>query len=150
MLVAILLILQILRERLVDIEATPHLYRLFVAAQDGHKRTERGAFLTRDKDGKVDLVLWPRTMQQRGARFRGIVPPETVAVAHTHPDGHPHPSQHDVEEAMRIGLPIYVVSRTAIARVDPTGLVTYVVDRAYWVAAYEAARRRPRRASASP
>lgn len=115
-----------------DAKAASPLRELFVAAQDGHKETERGAFLTRDADGNLRAVLWPRTMQRRAATFSGTVPRSTVAVAHTHPDGLPQPSAHDIDEAARIGLPIYVVSRTAIARVDPTREVTYLVDNCYW------------------
>ncbi|HEX7807902.1 MAG TPA: Mov34/MPN/PAD-1 family protein, partial [Thermoanaerobaculia bacterium] len=83
----------------------------------------------RDDAGNLDYKLWPATQQRRKASYRGAVPPNTVAIAHTHPHGMPKPSQHDINEAARTGLPIYVITRTSIARVDPDRTTKELVRR---------------------
>jgi hypothetical protein len=112
----------------------PVLHDLFEVSHTAAKETERGGFLQRDADGALDLVLWPATMQRRKAEFRGTRPPNTVAIAHTHPSGMPLPSEHDINEAERVGLPIYVVTRTSIARVNPDRTVTPIVSQDDWFA----------------
>jgi hypothetical protein len=82
--------------------------------------TEIGAFIVRHADGELSSVLWPRTFSRRSARYDGAMPPGVVAMAHTHPLHFPHPSLVDVEEAGRIGLPSYVVSRWDVFVIDPS------------------------------
>jgi hypothetical protein len=107
---------------------------LLQAARSASRETERGMFLTRGPDGALGSVLWPATMQRRKATWRGPVPPETIAIAHTHPHGMPKPSQHDLAEAERTRLPIYVVTRTSIYRVDPDRTVRAIAEKTDWAA----------------
>ena len=115
-----------------DAELTSIFYELFRAAQVGDRDVERAAFLTRDCKGGIERVMWPATMQRRAETYRGPLPPNVIAIAHTHPDGLPQPSRQDIAESKRVGLPIYVVSRTAIARVDPSGETTEIVRNRNW------------------
>jgi hypothetical protein len=113
-------------------EMLPILRDLFEVSHTAARDTERALFLTRGDDGNLGYELWPATHQRRKATYRGTVPPNTVAIAHTHPNGMPKPSQHDIDEAARTGLPIYVVTRTSIARVDPDRTTTELVSRPDW------------------
>ncbi len=110
----------------------PILRDLFAVSNTAARETERALFLTRDDAGTFGYELWPATMQRRKASYRGTIPRNTVAIAHTHPHGMPKPSQHDLDEAARTGLPIYVVTRTSIARVDPDRTTTELVLRPEW------------------
>ncbi len=113
-------------------EVVPIFKELLNTSLTAARETERAMFLTRDSAGNLTGVLWPATMQLRKATFRGRMPSATVAIAHTHPPGMPKPSQHDVDEAARTGLPIYVVTRTSIYRVDPDRRITEVLWSPDW------------------
>lgn len=110
----------------------PILADLFKVSRTAAKETERAMFVTRDDDGQLQSQLWPATYERRKASFRGAVPPNTVGIAHTHPNGMPEPSQHDVDEAQRTGLPIFVITRTSIARVDPDRTTEQLVEKKDW------------------
>lgn len=107
---------------------------LFRSAQTGDREAERAGFLTRDPNGGIHFIAWPPTAERRSATFRGSMPPNTIAIAHTHPDGMPEPSRHDLEESIRIGLPIYVVARSTVLRVNVDGTISRIVERRNWVA----------------
>jgi hypothetical protein len=81
--------------------------------------TEVAAFIVRD-GGVISCSLWPTTVMIRSARYDGMLPEGTVAVAHNHPLELPRPSRGDIAEAKRIGLPIYVVTRWRVWVVDPS------------------------------
>jgi hypothetical protein len=48
-----------------------------------------------------------------------VIPQGTVAIAHTHPVDFPYPSQQDKDEAIRLGMPIYVITIRGVYRADP-------------------------------
>jgi proteasome lid subunit RPN8/RPN11 len=121
---------------LVQRQMVPMFADLFRASRVAAKETERAMFLTRDGSGALDAQLWPATYERRKASFHGPIPPNTVAIAHTHPQGMPEPSQHDIDEAERTGLPIYVVTRTSIARVDPDRHTEELVSKKDWYGAW--------------
>jgi hypothetical protein len=85
----------------------------------GHRTTERAAFLVIDARGEYQCLLWPFHHGFAKERFRGRVPPFTIAVAHTHPNSVPLPSAQDEREAGRLGLPFLVVSLHDIYTVTP-------------------------------
>jgi hypothetical protein len=94
---------------------------------------ERAAFIRVSAGGDVRCQLWPLSLRRRSASFTGFVPPDTIAVVHTHPeDAGPTPSSRDVEEARRIGIPIFVVTRMGVRRVDPDGAVSVVTRGRAW------------------
>ena len=81
---------------------------------------EVAAFIVKTPDGQLSCVLWPHTASIRSARYDGPIPIGTIALAHTHPLYAERPSRGDVDQAQRIGLPIYVVTRWHLYVVDPT------------------------------
>ncbi len=80
---------------------------------------EHAAFIVERVDGSFDCVKWPHVHSYLGESYHGVVPPGTVAIAHTHPVEFRYPSIQDKEEATRIGLPIYVLTILGVYRTDP-------------------------------
>jgi len=80
---------------------------------------EIAAFIVKDESGNLSCLMWPHTSATRAARYSGVTPTGTVAIAHTHPVQAPQPSRADVQQSTRIGLPIYVVTRWNLYGVDP-------------------------------
>lgn len=76
---------------------------------------ERAAFVIRDRDGALRLIEWPFRREFRRARWDGAAPTGTIAIVHTHPRALPMPSRGDHAEARRIGLPIYVLTRSGVS-----------------------------------
>jgi proteasome lid subunit RPN8/RPN11 len=115
-------------------QVLPLLGDLLQASRSAQPDTERAMFLTRTESGDISAQLWPATRQRRQATFTGTMPANAVAIAHTHPHNSPQPSAHDIEEAARLQLPIYVVTRTSITRVDPDRTTTALVAHTDWFA----------------
>jgi hypothetical protein len=76
-------------------------------------RTERAAFVVRNADGHVGLVVWPSS-ETDSATWVGRIPDGTVAIAHTHPYWRPKPSNIDMVTARNVKLPVYVVTRSEV------------------------------------
>lgn len=95
-------------------------------------RLEAAAFLVRDEDGSLRMVLWPRTEFSRKETFRGVIPPGTVAIAHTHPPTMERPSRGDEAEAARLGLTIMVVTYWQIWAVEPSRQHVPITRRGDW------------------
>jgi hypothetical protein len=79
---------------------------------------EIAAFVLLSTDGTLRLERWPRRATAYRETFTGTLPPHTVALVHTHPREWPRPAAADVNEAVRLGIPSYVLSRR-IWVVDP-------------------------------
>lgn len=77
---------------------------------------EHAAFITRDTQGNHQLLHWQYQREFQRATYRGPVPPNAVAIIHTHPNSLPNPSSGDTRLAHRTGLPVYVVTRKVITR----------------------------------
>jgi hypothetical protein len=106
--------------QLADDPAVQSLLRdLLRLGGNGRRMTERAAFLVIDSEGRYQCLLWPYHNGFAKEHFRGNVPPFTVAVAHTHPNSSPRPSDQDRREAVRLGLPFLVVSQNDIYTVTP-------------------------------
>lgn len=89
------------------------------AASFGLTDLERAAFIVRGTDGVLRSEPWPATDGKHAESFRGVMPVGTVAIVHTHPVEWPMPSQHDIEEATRLRIPIYVVTLQNVYRATP-------------------------------
>lgn len=87
----------------------------------GDGQRERAAFIVRSEEGEYRCAEWPSKHHWREASYNGFVPAGTIAIAHTHPRAFPHPSQHDVDEAIRTQLVSYVITFWSIYRIDPAG-----------------------------
>lgn len=81
---------------------------------------ELAAFLVRTDRGGLSLVPWPRGNAERTETWRGPIPPGTIAVVHTHPNGWRRPSPADHLEAERTGLPFLVLTRWEIWLASPS------------------------------
>ena len=105
-----------------------------LAARGAHQvdQQEVAAFLVRDANGAVSCVMWPHTANRRSEHYEGAVPAGTVAIAHTHPIFAERPSRGDIEQAKKIGLPIYVVTRWNLYVVDATGEVVRLIAQKNW------------------
>src|SRR5688572_21568521 len=103
---------------------------LLRSASYGQSPKEHAAFLVRDDDGELQLVKWPWGAESRRASYNGAIPVRTVAVVHTHPSHLPNPSHGDAALALRLGLPVYVLTRNRITRTH--GGRTELVARGDW------------------
>jgi len=93
-------------------------WTLLAEARYGLSDAEHAAFIVREPDGSVKFDEWPFRPEWRQARFTGVVPATAFAIIHTHPNARPVPSAEDAATARRSGMPVYVVTRTSIARTD--------------------------------
>ena len=85
-------------------------------------KTERAAWIVRQSDGKLSSVRWPHLGARYKITWKYQLPRQTLAQVHTHPrTASPQPSDEDRRQAMRLGLPIYVISRKGIWVVNPDG-----------------------------
>lgn len=82
----------------------------------GQRKQEHAAFIIRNPQGDHRLLHWQHRREFQRATYRGAVPPNAVAIIHTHPNSLPNPSSGDTRLARRIGLPVYVVTRKLITR----------------------------------
>lgn len=108
-----------------------YLTELLQLAGWGYRDGERAAFLVTDGGG-LRCLVWPYHTALRGERYRGRIPPGTVAVLHTHPNAIPRPSIEDREEARRVRLPFLVASSRHIYAVTTTGEIAAVVVNEWW------------------
>ena len=91
-----------------------HWYdELLAGSGYGQREHEVAAFLIRERDGSLTLEPWPGG-GFRHATFRGAIPARTIAILHTHPADSPGPSARDHREAVRLGLPVVVISPAGI------------------------------------
>ncbi len=90
-------------------------WALLKNARWGASRFEQAAFAVRERDGRIDFVRWPGSPEDFRAEYKGSIPPNAFAVVHTHPNGHPDPSGDDDAVARRLGIPVYIVTRTGIS-----------------------------------
>lgn len=102
-----------------DPQTLRSLSDLVIEANYGLSQTERAAFIIQTAEGRFALDLWPVSHAFRKSVWNGPLPGNAVAIVHTHPPGIPLPSIGDQKESERLGIPIYVLSRTAIYRIDP-------------------------------
>jgi len=103
-----------------DLAADPSVragfWKLVAESRYGFARTEEAMFIVRGPGGAVTFVRWPGSGLHHQARWIGRFPPGTIAIVHTHPNWVPEPSAIDTRLAARIGIPVYVVTRTRISR----------------------------------
>ncbi|MEA2162397.1 MAG: hypothetical protein QOK37_524 [Thermoanaerobaculia bacterium] len=105
-------------------------------AIDGAQRFDQreiATFLVRDSNGMISSLPWPQTGRFRSEYYHGTIPAGTVALAHTHPwQADQHPSQGDIEQARRLHLPMFVVTRWNLYGIDSSGNVITLFARSDW------------------
>ncbi len=102
-------------------ELMPLLADLASRSGYGNGHAEVGAFLVRDSDGMIRCELWNQSAEFQKTSHRGVIPPGTIAIAHTHPRCCRDLSAHDRKEAERIGIPIIAVSMGTVHLVEGDG-----------------------------
>jgi proteasome lid subunit RPN8/RPN11 len=90
-------------------------------ARSGFAPEESAAFIVMSADGAFRCIDWPSTHGFKEARWKGPIPSGVVAMAHTHPLASPYPSVDDRNEAVRIGMPIFVLSPQIVSLVRRNG-----------------------------
>ena len=80
---------------------------------------ERAAFVIQQSDGSIACQCWPSRHSYLAETFRGFIPPNTIAIVHTHPVEFPKPSRKDKDEATRLGIPIYVLTIRGVYKAVP-------------------------------
>ncbi len=94
---------------------------------------ERAAWIIRNSSGQYDFVRWPNLEKGRQEKWRGALPLNVVGLVHTHPVSvDPRPSTYDVRLAVKMGIPIYTVSRDAIWKVSPDREITLEASRGWF------------------
>jgi Prokaryotic homologs of the JAB domain len=91
---------------------------LLGSARYGLDSKEHAAFLVVDERGELQLSRWPWQAESMRASYRGEVPRGAVAVVHTHPNELPNPSGGDIALARKLGIGVYVITRTSITVTD--------------------------------
>jgi len=115
---ALILTLALKAQSHCDSEFLQQSWALLKTADWGHLPYERGAFAVLDADGRVTFVMWRSEHAAFAASYTGPIPGNTFAIVHTHPNGHPIPSDDDCASAARLGMPVYVVTRNAVTRTN--------------------------------
>lgn len=93
----------------------------------GFSHEEAAAFIVRSGE-TLSAIEWPSDGVAGSARWTGAIPRGVVAIVHTHPNWMSSPSPIDVHTARASRLPVYVVTRSRIAKTFGTGPQLVVVD----------------------
>ena len=120
----------------------PLAHELF-KAHGPEENVETAAFIVRGKDGSLAMHYWPRQFRYRTASWEGPVPEGVIAIIHTHPSTRPEPSPRDYDEARRLQMPFYVVTRGALCVADPRAGVSCIRS-VPWVSSLPWKKARPR------
>jgi proteasome lid subunit RPN8/RPN11 len=98
----------------------------------GLRDDETAAFIIRNENGGDRCMLWPPTAEHHMTRFKWPPPARVVAIVHTHPVELPRPSTADKASAIRLGIPVYAITPSAIYKADAFGMTTAVTKERRW------------------
>src|SRR5262249_9280027 len=112
---ALLLVLAIQIDGGCNSEFFQNSWALLKDARWGTSRFEQAAFAVRESEGHITFARWPGSPEDMRAVYKGAIPSNAFAIVHTHPNGHGEPSNDDVLVARRLGMPVYVITRTEIS-----------------------------------
>lgn len=97
------------------------------------QEAEMSAFLTRSETGSFRHIPWSRDAATHRSSYRGALPDQLSAIVHTHPARRSRPSADDAALAVRIGIPVIVLTRAAIWVAEPAhGQLILIVDDSRW------------------
>jgi hypothetical protein len=95
---------------------------------------ERAAFITEQLDGTLGCQEWPSMHTYHTEQFHGGIPPQAIAIVHTHPVQFPKPSEEDAAEATRLGIPIYTITIRGVYKSEPGAQYALVItDKQSWI-----------------
>ena len=98
----------------------------------GRKSGEAGTYL--DSKGNPGKLAWNDSPRGERASVKITEPTTAMAAIHTHPnDRIDKPSADDIGIAKRVHKTVFVVSRSGLWSVDPTGNVTQVFQGPGWM-----------------
>lgn len=104
---------------------------LLAGAQFGRRGTvERAAFVVL-RDGALRMVPW-QSGGHRHASFKGSIPEDCIAIAHTHPESAMDPSRVDVALARRLGLRVLVITPRVLSIAETDGTTRRVFQQVGW------------------
>lgn len=96
--------------------------------------SERAAFIVEQNDGTLGCQEWPSMHTYHSEQFRGAMPPQVIAIVHTHPVQFPMPSGQDNEEATHLGIPIYTITIRGVYKSEPGGThAVKITDKQSWI-----------------
>ena len=98
----------------------------------GHWKTESAAFLVADESGKYRCVVWPFDGHLYRQELHDAIPDGTVAIIHTHPSQFPRGSPGDERTAVRLSVPIFVLTPLNIYMITNRGVSVPVVENRRW------------------
>jgi hypothetical protein len=88
---------------------------------------EKAAWMIQNPKGNIQWIRWPSSRKWKRETWKGSVPPNITAQAHTHPlKTDPRPSHNDVVLARNLKTTLYTISRNGIWKVIPNGTITEV------------------------
>ena len=95
---------------------------------------ERAAFIIENLDGSLGCQEWPAIHAYHSEQFHGAVPPQAIAIVHSHLVQFPKPSEQDSEEATRLGVPIYTLTIRGVYKSVPgQEHAVLITDRQSWI-----------------
>lgn len=95
---------------------------------------ERAAFIVENLDGSLGCQEWPSVHEYQSEKFRGAIPPQAIAIVHTHPVQFPKPSEQDNGEATRLGIPIYTLTIRGVYKSMPgQAQAVMITNRQSWI-----------------
>ena len=124
----------------INCEVLDQFYTLWSESRYGEDPTlEKSAWVIRDSDGDNELMHWPSTRKWRMEVWKGSIPDNVIAQAHTHPvKTDPRPSAKDHIFSRSVNAPLYTVSRKGIWMVTPDGTVQKVAGSNWHINLYQA------------
>jgi len=95
------------------------ILRAYMLSGSGTLHVEFGFGVIRNQDGSFAATDVTRG---EAGEWKATLSPSTIAIFHTHWNGgSPWPSPQDMQEADRLQIPIYVISRRDLCVYEPTG-----------------------------
>jgi hypothetical protein len=86
---------------------------------------ERAAWIIQKSDGPETFQKWRNSGERSKEFWRGPVPENVVALAHTHPNNRDYkPSYKDRNVAKRLRIHVYVISESGIWVSNPSGEIS--------------------------
>lgn len=99
---------------------------------------EKSAWIIRTSNGESELVEWPSTYRWKMEVWKGSIPENVIAQAHTHPvKTDPRPSTKDRMFSQYVNTPLYTVSRKGIWMVRPDGTTNKVAGSDWYIELYQ-------------
>ncbi|HKA18762.1 MAG TPA: hypothetical protein VKN18_10755 [Blastocatellia bacterium] len=94
------------------------ILRAYLLSGSGTLHVEFGFGVIRSQDGSFEATVVTRG---EAGVWKANLPASTIAIFHTHWNGvSPWPSPQDMQEADRLQIPIYVISRRDLCVYEPT------------------------------